>query len=328
MNKRKAKSFYITMWRWHFFAGLIIAPLLFLLTISGIIYLFTPQIEERLYADYYQVEAEGESIAPSEQIDSVLNHYADANITRYRPGEVEERSAEVHISLQDENLIVFVNPYNGSVIGEQPEHQRFSTIIKDLHGEFMLGTFGDRLVELAACWTLVLILTGMFMWLPKNKNTLFGVLIPRVRKGKKIVIRDLHVVPGFWISGGLVFLILTGLLWTGLWGTMAQNLATNSGVGYPPSVWVGSPPESNVKTKEVADVPWAAQNLPVPASDMNGYVPVSIDDVVRTANEMNIHPTYEVIYPSSKEGVYTLSAFPPKAEDEATIHIDQYTGQF
>ena len=30
--------------------------------------------------------------------------------------------------------------------------------------------------------------------------------------------------------------------------------------------------------------------------------------------------------PISPEGVFTLSVFPPKAQDEATIHIDQYTG--
>ncbi|MFC0560875.1 PepSY-associated TM helix domain-containing protein [Halalkalibacter alkalisediminis] len=107
---------------------------------------------------------------------------------------------------------------------------------------------------------------------------------------------------------------------------MAQNIATNSGTGYPPSIWVGSAPTTTVKTKDIADVPWAAQNLLVPTSTIQGYIPVSIDEIVQIAQQNNVHPTYEVIYPRSKEGVFTLSAFPPKAKDEATIHIDQYTG--
>lgn len=64
----------------------------------------------------------------------------------------------------------------------------------------------------------------------------------------------------------------------------------------------------------------------MPSSQIQGYIPVSIDDVIKIANEIKVHPTYTVIFPNTKEGVYTLSAFPPKARDEATIHIDQYTG--
>lgn len=314
------------MWRWHFFAGLFIAPFLILLAISGIIYLFTPQIEDRMYSQYYQVEVEGEKLLPSEQINAVSQHYENSSVTRFRPGESEDRSSEVRISLNGESLTIFVNPYNGNIIGEIPTNQKFSTLVKEFHGELMLGTLGDRLVELAACWTLVLIITGMYLWLPRSRNKLFGVVIPRLKSGKKIFIRDLHVVPGFWVAGGLTFLILTGLLWTGFWGTIAQNIATNIGLGYPPSIWVGNAPTTTIKTKDIADVPWNAQNLPVPSSNIEGYIPVSIDDIVELANDINIHPAYEVIYPSSPEGVYTLSVFPDKAEDEATIHIDQYTG--
>jgi uncharacterized iron-regulated membrane protein len=198
--------------------------------------------------------------------------------------------------------------------------------VEEFHGELMLGTFGDRMVELTACWTLVLIITGLYLWLPKNQLKAAGLMFPRFNSGKKRLIRDLHVVQGFWVSAGLAFLLITGLLWSGFWGTNVQNLATNSGFGYPPSIWVGNAPTSTIKTKEIADVSWAAQNLPVPSSKIQGYIPVSIDDVVTIANDIKVHPTYTVIFPNSKEGVYTLSAFPPKARDEATIHIDQYTG--
>lgn len=53
---------------------------------------------------------------------------------------------------------------------------------------------------------------------------------------------------------------------------------------------------------------------------------LSLDDVVSIANEQNIYPGYDIYIPQTKDGVYTLSVFPPKAQDEATMHIDQYTG--
>lgn len=51
-----------------------------------------------------------------------------------------------------------------------------------------------------------------------------------------------------------------------------------------------------------------------------------MDDVVRIANEQKVHPAYQVYIPQTADGVYTLSVFPPKAKDEATVHLDQYTG--
>ena len=319
-------SLYQTIWRWHLYAGLFFAPFLLILAVTGAVYLFKPQIEQSMYHHLYHVEAQGQKMAASKQVEAVMKQYPEAMVTKYRPGEDPNRSAEVKIDLHGEPITVFVNPYTGALIGTLHDDDRIMDKIEEFHGELMLGTVGDRIVELAACWSIILVVTGLYLWLPKGKGKLFGVLLPRLRSGRKIAIRDLHAVPAFWVSAGMLFLVITGLLWSGLWGNIVQSMATNAGVGYPPSIWVGSAPASTLKTKEVADVPWAAENLEVPSSTLQGYVPVSIDDVVSIADRLNIYPTYDVFYPKSETGVYTISVFPPKARDEATVHIDQYTG--
>ncbi len=325
-QKKKQAALYKAIWRWHFYAGIIFAPFLIILAITGSVYLFKPQIEQMLYQDFYEVKQQKERIAPSEQLDIVTNHYAGAVVTSYRPGEQATRSSEVNITYQNESLTVFVDPYNGNILGELNSNNRVMDLIEEIHGELMAGTTGDRIVELAACWAMVLIITGIYLWFPQKKRSFAGTLIPRFTKGSRVLRRDLHAVPAFWITGGLLFLILTGLPWSGFWGTNFQALVTNTGEGYPPSVWVGAAPTSNIKTKDIAEVPWAAETLDVPKSKLEGFLPVSIDDIVEIAEREGMHPSYSVIFPSSKEGVYTLSAFPPKAKDEATIHIDQYTG--
>lgn len=319
-------SLYRSVWRWHFYAGIIFAPFLMILAITGSIYLFKPQIEQVLYQEYYEVNQQGEKIPASHQIEVIKNEYPDAVVTKYRPGESGTRSSEVTISLNNETMTVFVDPYTGSIIGELINEDRVMNKIEKIHGELMVGTIEDRIVELASCWAIVLIVTGLYLWIPKKEERVFGVLIPRLNKGKKILRRDLHAVPAFWITTGMFFLIITGLPWSVFWGNHFQTIVTNSGVGYPPSVWIGEAPNSNIKTKDIADVPWAAENLDVPKSELQGFIPLSIDDVVGIANREGMHPSYLVSIPSKKEGVYTLSAFPPKAEDEATIHIDQYSG--
>ncbi|UOQ49299.1 PepSY domain-containing protein [Gracilibacillus caseinilyticus] len=321
------KSLYKTIWRWHFYAGIFIAPFLFILAVTGGIYLFKPQIEEIMYQDYYQVEVQADKTTPQQQVDTVLLEYPDATVTSYRPGETDDRSAEVGISLDGASYTIFVDPYTTNIVGELNDQHRIFDRVEEFHGELMLGTWGDRIVELAACWIIILLVTGLFIWFPRKKKRAKGTIIPRLNQNKRIFFRDMHAVTGFWLSLAILFLVFSGLFWSGFLGTKIQNTATNLGVGYPPSIWVGNAPESTVLTKDIADVAWPAESMPVPESThQQGFIPVSINEVVSTANETDVYPTYEVFYPSTPTGVYTISAFSPKAQDEATMHIDQYTG--
>jgi len=326
-ENRSASSFYRTVWRWHFYAGLIFAPFLVMLAVTGSIYLFKPQIENVLYQKYYEVSPQEDRISATEQINAVKTKHPDASITAYRPGESEDRSSEVKIATAEASATVFVNPYTGKMIGELADDDRIMNKVEEIHGELMAGTIGDRIVELVACWAIVLIVTGLFLWFPRKKAAGWsGVLIPRLRQGKKIFRRDLHAVPAFWITAGMLFLILTGLPWSGFWGANFQSVATNQGLGYPPSIWGGEAPVSAVQTKDVAEVPWAAETLDVPKSNVEGLVPASIDDIVSIAKQQGMDPSFTISIPSDPAGVYTLSAYPAKAENEATIHLDQYSG--
>jgi len=325
-KKMRSQNTYKTIWRWHLYAGVLFAPLLVLLAVTGSIYLFKAEIEEVIYQDYYQVDPQEEKTTVSEQLEEVGLLYPEAVITKYRPGEDDERSVEVAVDANDESLTVFIDPYTGKSIGVLNDENRIMDKIEEIHGELMAGTLGDRIVELAACWAIVLLVTGFFLWFPQKTKGIAGVLFPRLRRGKKILMRDLHVVPAFWISGGLLFLIMTGLPWSGFWGANFQAVTTNTGEGYPPSVWIGDAPVSDVETQDIAEVPWAAETLDVPVSDLQGLVPQSLDQVVEVAERVGIYPGYSIFIPQEPEGVYTLSVFPPKAQDEATIHIDQYSG--
>lgn len=326
-ENRSAASFYRTIWRWHFYAGIIFAPFLVMLAVTGSIYLFKPQIENVLYQKYYEVSPQEDRISATEQINAVKTKHPDASITAYRPGESEDRSSEVKIATAEASSTVFVNPYTGKIIGELADDDRIMNKVEEIHGELMAGTIGDRIVELVACWAIVLIVTGLFLWFPRKKAAGWsGVLIPRLRQGKKIFRRDLHAVPAFWITAGMLFLILTGLPWSGFWGANFQSVATNQGLGYPPSIWGGEAPVSAVQTKDVAEVPWAAETLDVPKSNVEGLVPASIDDIVSIAKQQGMDPSFTISIPSDPAGVYTLSAYPAKAENEATIHLDQYSG--
>ncbi|EDL66657.1 PepSY-associated TM helix domain-containing protein [Bacillus sp. SG-1] len=325
-EKKPDSALYRTIWRWHFYAGIIFAPFLVILAVTGSVYLFKPQIEQVLYKEYFEVTPQETRGSATQQLEVVKRLYPNAVVTKYSPGENPSRSSEVGITSNGKSLTVFMDPYTGKSIGSLDNDDRVMNKIEEIHGELMAGTLGDRIVELAASWAIVLVVTGAFLWFPRTKEKVLGVFIPRFTKGKSIMLRDLHAVPAFWISAGMVVLIMTGLPWSGFWGSNFQTIATNSGAGYPPSIWAGSAPASTVQTKDIADVPWAAETLDVPKSDIQGFIPMSVDEIMKVADREGVHPSYTIRIPSEKEGVYTISAYPPKAQDEITMHVDQYSG--
>jgi uncharacterized iron-regulated membrane protein len=111
---------------------------------------------------------------------------------------------------------VYVSP-QGEVLGSVDPESRISATVSRIHGSLLIGRVGDWIVELAACWAIVMILTGLYMWWPRGQG-LSGVLWPRLRRGKRLFLRDLHAVTGFWVSGLALVLLTTGLPWASVWG--------------------------------------------------------------------------------------------------------------
>ncbi|HEY0115551.1 MAG TPA: PepSY-associated TM helix domain-containing protein, partial [Allosphingosinicella sp.] len=43
------------MWRWHFYAGLIVLPVLVWLAVTGGLYLYKPEIERAVYREWIEL---------------------------------------------------------------------------------------------------------------------------------------------------------------------------------------------------------------------------------------------------------------------------------
>lgn len=327
-NNPKNHTLYQTVWRWHFYAGLIFAPFLIILAVSGAIYLFKPQIESVLYKDLYYVTEGEEVVLPSAQLSNVKNEYPEASIRSIRFHE-ETRTTEVNMMYHGEAMSVYVNPYSGEIMGSLLTEEKFTEIIKKMHSELIIGgTLANRLVELAACWAIILLVTGFYLWWPREKSTIWGTVLPRLNKRGRTLWRDLHAVPAFWLSAFILILILTGLPWTGVMGEQINKLAAVTNTGYPPyALSFREKPESVIKTKDVADdVPWATENLAVPSSSVGTYVPLVLEDIIYIADNKNIERPYTISMPHGETGVFTIATSHTKPGNNATLHVDQYSG--
>ncbi|WP_038997396.1 PepSY-associated TM helix domain-containing protein [Pseudomonas putida] len=332
-------SFYNLAWRWHFYAGLFVAPFMILLAITGIIYLFKPQLDPLLYRDLMVVEAGHHRQNADSLLHQVHQAYPKGQVSQYLPAAASDRSAQFVVHNAGRELNVFVDPYSGQLLGEQDAKNNLQTIARALHGELMIGTSGDRLVELAAGWGVVLVVSGLYLWWPRGKRSA-GVLWPRLNARGRLLWRDLHAVCGFWGSALLLLMLLSGMTWTGFWGKQYADLWNR----FPAAMW-NDVPQSNQQARELNSasrqtVPWAMENTPMPQSaahaghaghSMGSSAPaapqVSLQQIEELASTRRVEPGYSITLPTSAEGVYTIAVFADDPRNDATLHVDQYTGQ-
>ncbi|WP_235976574.1 PepSY-associated TM helix domain-containing protein [Sandaracinobacteroides hominis] len=212
-----ATNIYRTIWRWHFYAGLFVMPFIVILALSGTLYLFKPQIERWEERDF-RSPAGVATVLPHQQLEAAMAAYPGAQFLGYRLPERPGDSALIQLSQPAGAgpVEVFVGP-EGKVAGSLMPEDRIMALVLRVHSELLAGTPGNRLVELAASWVILMILSGLYLWWPRGGGAA-GVVWPRLGRGSRVFWRDLHAVTGFWISGLALILLLTGLPWTEVWG--------------------------------------------------------------------------------------------------------------
>jgi len=322
-------ALYRAVWRWHFIAGLLVLPFVFLLAVTGAVYLFKDEINDAAYPALRTVEAQGAQLAPSRLVAAALEAHP-GEVAAYAPAAAPDRSAEVDIRGADGlKTTVYVNPYTAEVLGDQwesgPAGSPVMHLVRRLHSLDYVGWFGNRLIELAAGWMVLLVASGLYLWWPRGKGV--GTVSIRARQGRPWW-RDLHAVTGLYTSGFIVFLAMTGLPWSGVWGAKFYEYSYALGLGMPDGYWSDAP-VSTVPTGEAAHhAPWILEKQPLPLSDAAaGGAPQGLDAVVARVEALGIAPGYAVAMPRGPEGVFTASVYPDDISYERIIHLDQYTGE-
>jgi uncharacterized iron-regulated membrane protein len=335
--KQPKVNFYNLAWRWHFYAGLFVAPFMVMLALTGAIYLFKPQLDPLMYGSLMNVPAGHHSVSADELLKRVKEAYPQATVKQYLPPVNAERSAQFVVLNDGSELNVFVDPYHGDILGEQDAKKNLQAVARAIHGELMIGTVGDRLVELAAGWAVVLVVSGVFLWWPRGQAA--GILWPRLCSRGRVLWRDLHAVTGFWGAAFLLVMLLSGMTWTGFWGKQYAGVWNV----FPDAMW-NDMPKSDVEARSLntatrQTVPWAVENTPMPMSGdhaehmAHGTAPagpaaptISLQDVQNIAVQRKVEPGYSITLPTTATGVFTIAVFADDPRNDATLHVDQYTG--
>lgn len=158
------------VWRWHFYAGLLVIPIIVILSSSGIVYRFKPQIDSVFYGHVRNVDPRGATLSYGDQLAAVRAAVPGASVTSVSPPPNARRSTQFGVTTKaGRDRTVFVDPYTGKVLGHR-DNRRYlpgsrSTCTgrcwRRVHGRE--GKWGDRLIKLATSWAVVLVITGMYV---------------------------------------------------------------------------------------------------------------------------------------------------------------------
>lgn len=350
---------YRTVWRWHFYAGLLVAPFAIFLALTGAIYLWKPQYEAWRYRELLTVSASSSaSTVPADQQLSAARAAAPAGwrVQSFQPAFAPDETA--HVIFQTTGganafgpgLNVHVDPHTGAVTGQWRDADTLMFTVKNLHGSLLAGRVGKYLVELVASWTLVLLLTGLYLAWPRPLFSSAGFLYPRLRDRGRIFWRDLHAVPAVWLSGATIFLLATGLLWTQSAGGWYRQISAFTGQGTPRESSAGahrsaltgwSPPLKAglaEKIDQLASAPptethdhthahgehGAAPQVAVPDGPFAGAL--SLDQVLAIAQQHRVPSPYVVALPVGPTGVYSVLSDRNQPFRRTYLHLDQYSG--
>jgi uncharacterized iron-regulated membrane protein len=220
----------------HLWLGLASGLVVFVVAITGAIWAFESEISDIIY-DYRTVKVEQKPLlSPSTLKQSATKYFAGKTIQS-----IDYQGSNRSVMLRhfgetdgkEERTVAYLNPYTGEVLHVQTDHSFFDIII-ELHVNLMLGDVGKRIVDFSTLFFLILLITGIVLWFPKNKAAAkqrYKFDWKRSTKWKRKNY-DLHNVLGFYASWVAIFIAITGLAWGFEWVNKSIYYTATLGAEY------------------------------------------------------------------------------------------------
>jgi len=156
------------------------------------------------------------------------------------------------------------------------------------------------------------------------------VVTVRGTPAKRPFWRDLHAVTGLFAAGVILFLAVTGMPWSAVWGAQVRNLTNAAGWGAPKPPASGeawSPPGHKAHETGAEPVPWAMQGMDMSMEHM-GHMPPSpsVDDMVARVDAAGVPRPYVLSIPKQSGKAWSASRTANRVEDTRTLYLDGATG--
>jgi len=322
----RSASLYRAVWRWHFYAGLMVLPFLVLLAVTGGLYLFNDQIDAIWHRDLKQVVArETPPLAPSALIEAAQQSRPGTVLKIITPATPITSSEVVIKTNEGDRRSVYVDPYDGRVLGELADRGTIMWLMRRLHSLVEFGPIANGIIEIVGGWSILLVGTGFYLWWPRRQTG--GVVTVRGTPRKRVFWRDLHAVTGAVAGIAVGFMALSGMPWSVVWGEQVNEWVNSTNYGYPAGVYTEVPMSDEHLAHATGPTTWSLEQAKMPESMPASGAPTSIDSAAATFDKLGVAPGYALSLPGSASGVYSATVYPDDLSKQRIVHLDQYTGK-
>ena len=201
--------------------GIVISVICF----SGAMLIFEPEITAKVQSNYQRVEHVGVVPLPlDELLRSVEPTLKEGQrITGVTIFDDKELCYKVSLS-EPKHAATYIDQYSGEVKG-QPERLSFFRTMFRLHRWLMDDRpednnaifWGKMIVGVSTLMFIFIVISGIFIWIPKSIKALKNRTQIALRKGWHRFFYDLHVAGGIYATLLLLAMALTGLTWSFEW---------------------------------------------------------------------------------------------------------------
>ncbi|KOU56975.1 peptidase [Streptomyces sp. MMG1533] len=305
--------------RLHFYAGVFVAPFLFVAAVTGFLYAGAFQAEKIVYADEMTVSAVGDAKLPiSEQVAAAREAHPEGTVSAVRPSPEDDATTRVLLAGvkgvdPNHTLAVFVDPYTAKVRGALEQYGStgalpLRTWIDEFHRDLHLGENGRLYSELAASWLSVIAAGGLVLWFARRR----ALRKVRGTSGRRRTL-GLHGTVGVWAAIGFFFLSATGLTWSTYAGANIDELRTSLGQSTPSvTATAGGDHSGHGESASAGDAEHG----------------VGLDKILAAARAEGLGDPVEIVPPADASSAYVVKQVQRSwPEKQDAVAVDPATGE-
>ncbi|MEL7120443.1 MAG: PepSY-associated TM helix domain-containing protein [Bacteroidota bacterium] len=292
--------------KWHTYAGVIAGSILVIVCLTGTLLVFEQELDVWLYPDLFEYEKGEQELTFQQLADRIEEQQPNWQLAGLFKDDL--RKGVILAILIDSEEQVFASPYTGEILGTRVYRKSVMGFTRHLHRTLLVPVVGRYIVGICALFMVILVITGLRLWIPSKWKHLKSNLTIKRGASLKRQNYDFHQAVGFYFSPFLALISLTGVAIT-----------------FSPLVILAlflvsfEPPQS------------LDSILNQQSTYEEGFKPINIDEAYAFAMEEEPEARISGIsLPRDSAGIYTINLYKDNAAqtgDRTLLFMDQYTGE-
>ena len=215
----------------HLYLGLTAGVILMIIGVSGALLSFEKEILWLVNKDSYVVQVSGKKLSEKEIIDNFKSKFPKAKIQAMTINSDPSSSVLINIASNAKGraarrgINYYINPYTSEVL-PNVEGKNVFKFIENIHRRLVAGEVGKQITAASTLLLLVLIISGVLVYLPRLKRAFFKSFTFKFKHTGRSFLSTMHSALGMWVIPFFLLSTLTGLYWSYHWYADALHAMT------------------------------------------------------------------------------------------------------